>query len=109
LARRIASSAPALRALRDVRPITTRLSAGLVSEFSGVVLAVAGGAMFFEPASVDLVVPSAIFYTVLVCDAARQAADAPAEECKDQGLEIILIRRHGDRAKHPAPSILAAT
>ena len=54
------------QALRDVRPITTRLSAGLVSEFSGVVLAVAGGAMFFEPASVDLVVPSAIFYMALV-------------------------------------------
>ena len=54
------------QALRDVRPITTRLSAGLVSEFSGVVLAVAGGAMAFEPASVDLVVPSAIFYAALV-------------------------------------------
>ena len=54
------------QALRDVRPITTRLSAGLVSEFSGVVLAVAAGAMVFEPATVDLVVPCAIFYAALV-------------------------------------------
>ncbi len=52
--------------LRDVRPLTTRISETLTSEFSGLVLGVAAGLMVIEPASVHLVVPASIGYAALV-------------------------------------------
>ena len=42
------------QSLRDIRPFTTRLSEGLRSSASGIVLAIAAGATFFEPAVVNL-------------------------------------------------------
>jgi intracellular multiplication protein IcmO len=54
------------QSLRDVRPLTTRLSETLMSEFSGLVLAVAAGVMVIEPASVDLIVPASLCYAALV-------------------------------------------
>ena len=43
------------RLRRDVRPLTTRIGEFLVSEGSGLVLAVAAVGMAFEPALVDVV------------------------------------------------------
>ena len=54
------------QALRDLRPISTRLSAALMSEFSGAALCVALGAMLLEPASVDVLVPAGLAYAALV-------------------------------------------
>lgn len=54
------------QALRDLRPISTRAWAALMSEFSGAVLAVAAGVMAFEPAAVEVIVPAAIGYAGLV-------------------------------------------
>jgi intracellular multiplication protein IcmO len=52
--------------LRDIRPFTTRLSDGLRSSASGVLLAIAAGATFFEPALVNLTVPLSALYTFWV-------------------------------------------
>ena len=52
--------------LRDVRPLTTRMWAGLMSGASGLVLAGAGGVMLLEPATIDLIVPAAIAYAAVV-------------------------------------------
>jgi intracellular multiplication protein IcmO len=54
------------QALRDVRPLTARLSATLMGEFSGLALLTACGGMAFEPASVHVVVPAAILYAAIV-------------------------------------------
>jgi len=56
--------------------------------------------MAFEPASVDLVVPSAIFYAALVL---TRRVKLPMRLPKSARIKIgiILIRRRGDRAKHP--------
>jgi intracellular multiplication protein IcmO len=52
--------------LRDTRPLTTRLWSALMSEFSGALLVGAAGVMWLEPATVNLVVPSAVAYAALV-------------------------------------------
>lgn len=52
--------------LRDTRPLTARLSAALMSEFSAVILGGAAGLMIFEPATVDLLAPAALGYAALV-------------------------------------------
>jgi len=43
--------------LRDIRPLTTRLWSGLMSDASALLLAGGAGAMFVEPALVDLIAP----------------------------------------------------
>ena len=55
-----------VQSLRDIRPFTTRLSEGLRSSAAGVVLAVAAGVTFFEPAVLDLTVPLSMLYAVWV-------------------------------------------
>jgi intracellular multiplication protein IcmO len=55
-----------VQSLRDIRPFTTRLSEDLRSSASGIVLAVAAGVTFFEPAVLDLTVPLSIFYATWV-------------------------------------------
>ena len=50
------------QSLRDIRPFTVRLTAGLMSPASGLILGGAAGAMVLVPALVDFVVPLAIFY-----------------------------------------------
>jgi intracellular multiplication protein IcmO len=52
--------------LRDIRPITTRLWSGMMSEFSGLILAVGAMAMFVEPALLNLVAPGSLLYAGLV-------------------------------------------
>jgi hypothetical protein len=52
--------------LRDIRPITTRLWSGMMSEFSGLILAVGAMAMFVEPALVNLVALGSLLYAGLV-------------------------------------------
>ena len=42
------------QSLRDIRPLTARLSEGLRSSASGLVLGIAAGATFLEPAIFDL-------------------------------------------------------
>jgi len=54
------------QSLRDIRPFTTRLSEGLRSSASGLVLAIAAGATFFEPAVVNVTVPLSAFYALWV-------------------------------------------
>ena len=41
------------QSLRDIRPFTTRLSEGLRSSASGLVLAICAGVAFFEPGEGD--------------------------------------------------------
>lgn len=55
-----------VQSLRDIRPFTTRLSEGLRSSASGIVLAVAAGVTFFEPAVLDLTVPLSMLYALWV-------------------------------------------
>jgi intracellular multiplication protein IcmO len=55
-----------VQSLRDIRPFTTRLSEGLRSSASGIVLAVASGLTFFEPAALDLTVPLSMLYALWV-------------------------------------------
>lgn len=52
--------------LRDIRPITTRLSEALRGAASGLVLAAAAGATLLEPALIDLTVPAAALYAIWV-------------------------------------------
>ncbi|MCB8877453.1 type IV secretory system conjugative DNA transfer family protein [Acidisoma silvae] len=54
------------QSLRDTRPFTTRLSEGLQSSASGIVLAVAAGATWYEPALVNLTVPASALYALWV-------------------------------------------
>lgn len=54
------------QSLRDVRPLTARISETLMSEFSGVLLSAAAGLMVIEPASVHIVVPASLGYAALV-------------------------------------------
>jgi intracellular multiplication protein IcmO len=55
-----------LQSLRDIRPFTTRLSEGLKSSASGIVLAAAAGATFFEPAVLDVTLPLSMLYALWV-------------------------------------------
>jgi len=55
-----------VQSLRDIRPFTTRLSEGLRSSASGIVLAVAAGVTFFQPAAIDLTVPLSALYALWV-------------------------------------------
>jgi len=52
--------------LRDIRPLTTRLWSGLMSDASALLLAGGAGAMFVEPALVDLIAPTSLLYATLV-------------------------------------------
>ena len=52
--------------MRDVRPFTTRLSEGLRSSASGLVLAILAGVTYFEPAALDLTVPLSGLYALWV-------------------------------------------
>ena len=54
------------QSLRDIRPFTTRLSEGLRSSASGIVLAIAAGATYFEPAIVNVTVPLSALYALWV-------------------------------------------
>ena len=54
------------QSLRDIRPFTTRLSEGLRSSASGIVLAIAAGTTFFEPAVVNVTIPLSVLYALWV-------------------------------------------
>jgi intracellular multiplication protein IcmO len=54
------------QSLRDIRPFTTRLSEGLRSSASGIVLAIAAGVTYFEPAVVNVAVPLSALYALWV-------------------------------------------
>jgi len=54
------------QSLRDIRPFTTRLSEGLRTSASGIVLAIAAGATYFEPAVVNVTVPLSALYALWV-------------------------------------------
>ena len=54
------------QSLRDIRPFTTRLSEGLRSSASGLVLGMMAAGTFFEPAVVDLTVPVSLLYALWV-------------------------------------------
>jgi intracellular multiplication protein IcmO len=54
------------QSLRDIRPLTIRLSEGLRSSASGLVLGIAAAATFLEPAIVDLAVPASALYALWV-------------------------------------------
>ncbi len=54
------------QSLRDIRPFTTRLSEGLRSSASGLVLGVAAIGTFLEPAVVDITVPLSALYALWV-------------------------------------------
>lgn len=48
--------------LRDIRPLTVRLTEGLRSSFSGLLLGSAAAIMLVAPATVNLIVPAALLY-----------------------------------------------
>ena len=50
--------------MRDVRPFTTRLSEGLRSSASGLVLSILAGVTYFEPAALDVTVPLSALYAL---------------------------------------------
>ena len=50
------------QSLRDIRPLTVRLTAGLMSQASGLFLGGAACVMVLAPATVDFIVPLAILY-----------------------------------------------
>ena len=52
--------------MRDVRPFTTRLSEGLRSSASGLVLSILAGVTYFEPAALDVTVPLSALYALWV-------------------------------------------
>ena len=54
------------QSLRDIRPVTARLSEGLRSSASGLVLALAAGVTWFEPAAIDLTVTASALYALWV-------------------------------------------
>ena len=54
------------KSLRDVRPVTARLLAGLASSFSGLLLSAAAVVMLAMPATVDLIVPASALYGIWV-------------------------------------------
>ncbi len=54
------------QSLRDIRPITARLSEGLRGSASGLVLGIGAAATFLEPAIFDLAVPASALYAVWV-------------------------------------------
>ncbi|MEO8714329.1 MAG: type IV secretion system DNA-binding domain-containing protein [Acetobacteraceae bacterium] len=54
------------QSLRDIRPFTTKLSEALRSSASGLVLALAAGVTWFEPAVIDLTVPLSALYALWV-------------------------------------------
>ena len=54
------------QSLRDIRPLTTRLSEGLRGSGSFLVLAAAAVATWFEPADIDLTVPASLLYATWV-------------------------------------------
>lgn len=54
------------KSLRDVRPVTSRLLAGLASPFSGLMLGAAAAVMLAMPATVDLIVPDSVLYATWV-------------------------------------------
>ena len=54
------------KTFRDIRPLTTRLSEALRSSVSGLVLTMTAVATWFEPAIIDLTVPTALLYATWV-------------------------------------------
>src|SRR5262249_11878946 len=54
------------QSLRDIRPLSTRLSEGLRSSASGLVLGIAAGVTWLEPAIIDLTVPLSALYALWV-------------------------------------------
>ena len=55
-----------VQSLRDIRPFTARLSEGLRSSASGIVLGLVAGVTFLEPAALDLTVPLSMLYALWV-------------------------------------------
>ncbi len=62
------------QSLRDVRPLTVRMTAGLMSQFSGLLLGGGAGVMMLAPATVNLIVP-----TALISDAFGELIDLTGE------------------------------
>ena len=83
------------RSLRDTRPLTTRLSEGLRSSGSAILLAIAGGLTWFEPALVDLTVPLSALYALWVLTRLpRLPLRLPrSAECPDRGNPIPGSRK----------------
>jgi intracellular multiplication protein IcmO len=83
------------RSLRDIRPLTTRLSEALRSSASGIVLALMGGLTWFEPAVVDLTVPISSLYALWVLTRLpRLPLRLPrSAECPDRGNPVPGSRK----------------
>ena len=75
------------QSLRDIRPITTKLWEGLMSEASGLILGGAAILMFLEPATVDLIVPASLAYAGLVLTQRVLIAPTPAAKRGGERLE----------------------
>ena len=71
------------QSLRDIRPLTTRLSEALRGPASGLVLGLAAVGLFFEPAVVDLAVPAALLYALWVL---TRRVELPLRLPKSSGL-----------------------
>ena len=71
------------QSLRDIRPLTTRLSEGLRSSASGLVLGIAAFATFLEPAVIDVTVPLSALYALWVLTRRVKLPDTAAYEPPD--------------------------
>ncbi|MBN8925247.1 MAG: conjugal transfer protein TraG [Rhodospirillales bacterium 69-11] len=83
------------RSLRDIRPLTTRLSEGLRSSASGIVLAIVAGATWYEPALVNLTVPLSVLYALWVFTRSpRLPLRLPrSAACRDHGNPVPGSRK----------------
>ena len=71
------------QSLRDIRPLTSRLSVALRGPASGLVLGLTAVGLFFEPAVVDLAVPAALLYALWVL---TRRVELPLRLPKSSGL-----------------------
>lgn len=91
------------QSLRDIRPFTTRLSEGLRSSASGLVLGIAAGITWFEPAIIDVTVPLSALYAAWVL---TRSPKLPMRLPKSAGRLDYSSPQPGSRKPRPANGTL---
>jgi intracellular multiplication protein IcmO len=88
-----------VQSLRDIRPFTTRLSEGLRSSASGLILVLVGGVTFFEPAVLDVSVPFSVLYASWVL---TRPVRLPMRKPRSAGGKDVGNPAPGTRKSKPA-------
>ena len=91
------------QSFRDIRPLTTRLSEGLRSSASGLVLGIAAGVTWFEPAVIDVSVPLSALYALWVL---TRASTLPMRRPKSAPGPDYSNPQPGSRKPKPANGTL---